>query len=215
MPSITFYAAGTDLHRILNYVFDRSGCRVFENYSPFGEGIAEFKSVDELSARYSLGECQGGAPGALLALVTKGASDLFEIQRIALRPEFCEGHTFRYTIAGWGLIHLHLGGTGPHGLVSSNSNHFTAAGARQWVHTHSTLEPVEAWNWAEVASVSSALNRFIRKLAVFKIASRPVLPIDAAQFSQGLRPAIRQDAAFLEAHLRQLPGGIQDRKSAH
>src|ERR1700722_15717271 len=206
MPNIDFYAAGADFLAVLTYVFKQSACRVFESYSPPGEEIAEFKSVDDLSARYSVGICPGSGPSVLLQLVPPGASHQFNIRRITLKPELCEGRTFRYAVEGWGLIQLQFGGTGPQGLVNSHSNHNTEARAKRWSETHRELGPIEIWNWRETTAVSSALNRFVRtKLATYELGSRPVLPDAAAAFAAGLTPIFVGDQNLLKERMRLLP----------
>jgi hypothetical protein len=199
MPNIDFYAAGADFLAVLTYVFKQSACRVFESYSPPGEAIAEFKAIDDLSARYPIGVCRGSGPSVLLQLVPPGASHQFGIRRISSPPELCDGHTFRYAVEGWGLIQLQLGGIGPRGLVNSHSNHNTEARARKWSETYPELGPIEIWNWRETTAVLSALNRFIRtKLATYKLGSRLVLPDAAAAFAAGVAPIFVGDQKLLK-----------------
>ena len=203
MPNIDFYAAGADLLAVLTYVFEQSACRVFESYSEPGEQIAEFKSIEDLSERRSIGVCQGAGPSVWLQLVPPNASHQFSIRRITLQPELCDGHAFRYAVEGWGLIQLHLGGISPQGLVNSHSNHNTEARARKWSDVRGDLGPVEIWNWRETTAVSSRLNRFIRtKLAAYKLGSRPVLPDAAAAFAAGLAPISVSDQKLLKDHNR-------------
>ena len=198
MPNIDFYAAGADFISILHYVFEQSGCRVFENASPFGEDIAEFKSIGELSTRYPIGVCGGSAFSALLQLVPPGGSKLFKIRRISLSPDVCHGHTFRHEIEGWGLIQLYLGGIGPQGLVHSHSNHNSEARARKWAATCTNHGSPDNWNWKEVIVVSSALNRFIRSRSMaYKLGSRPVLRDAAIAFASGLNPVNINDRNIL------------------
>jgi hypothetical protein len=199
MPNIDFYAAGADFFPVLTYIFKQSTCRVFESYSPPGEEIAEFKSIDDLSARYPIGVCRGSGPSVLLQLVPQSASDQFSIRRISMQPEHCDGHTFRYAVEGWGLIHLHLGGISSQGLVNSHSNHNTEARARKWSKSYQEIGPMEIWNWRETTVVSSALSRFIRsKLATYKLGSRPVLPEAAAAFAAGIAPIHVRDQNLLK-----------------
>lgn len=187
MPNIDFFATGADFIPILNYVFAESRCRVFESYSPPGQDIAEFSSIDSIESRYAIGVCAGTAPSVLLELVPPESMGLCHIRRINLDPARCGGQTFRYVISGWGLIQLYLGGVGPHGLVNSHSNHFTAARARYWEPVDGGKRgAVESWDWRKTTRVSSALNRFIRKLALYKLGSRPVLPNAAAAFETGV-----------------------------
>ena len=189
MPNIDFYAAGEDFTAVLTYIFERSGCRVFESYSAFGAELAEFKSIAEISSRYEIGECRGAAHSVLLQLVSPSASNEFAIRRIALDPNRCEGHTFRHAIEGWGLIQLYLGGTGPNGLVASHSNHNSEARAMKWADTHQSLGSPQRWNWQEISAVSTAFNRHIRtKLALYKLGSRAVLPAAGALLASGATP---------------------------
>jgi hypothetical protein len=198
MPNLDFYAAGADFLSVLGYVFDQSGCRIFESNSPFGEEIAEFTSIDDVSARYAIGVCRGSAPSVLLQLVPPSGSNLFRIRRIALSPDACRGHTFRYEVTGWGLIQLYLGGSGPQGLVNSHSNHNTEARARKWAATARDLESPGLWDWRETTAISAALNRFIHtKLAVYKLGSRPVLRAAAIAFAAGLEPVDTGDKGLL------------------
>ena len=171
MPNCDFYAAGTDLGDVLEYVFTRNECQVFETYSPIGQELVEFTSFEQIAARYPVGTVRHTAPSVLLALVPPGARRLVTKRRIDL-----ESGGTRYTLEGWGIIHLHLGGVGPKGLVHSHTNHHSEKRARAWAATAPHLEPVEAWDWKEVAAISNRLNAHIRRLAVSKIGSRPVLP---------------------------------------
>lgn len=189
MPNIDFYAAGTDFDTLLQYVFGKSGCRVFESCSLPGTEIVEFKSPGDISKHYTVGKCQGNSHSALLELVPPSVPELFHIRRVHLDPTTCDGHMFRYEIKGWGLIQLYLGGIGPAGLVNSHSNHNSAARAKRWMTTSPELGEVDDWDWREVRAISSALNRFIRTNAIYKLATRPVLPGAASLFSTGIDPS--------------------------
>src|SRR2546426_11648858 len=134
-----------------------------------------------VAARHALGICAGTAPSVLLSLwPVRASSSAVHQRRIALVPAKCQGATFRWTIEGWGLITMQLGGSSLVGLVASHTNHNSAERARKWEQTlNRTLGSVSAWDWPEVSRVSRRLNRQIRKLAVSKVGSRVVLP-DAA-----------------------------------
>jgi hypothetical protein len=189
MPNIDFYAAGADFIAVLDYVFEKSQCRVFESYSRPGEDIIEFKSTGDLFARRSIGICKGSGHSVWLQLVPPSGLHRFKIRRIPPEPKICNGHTFRYAIDGWGLIQLYLGGIGPRGLVNSHSNHFSEAGARKWIDVRPQVGSLETWDFREITSISSAFNRFIRtKLAVYKLGSRPVLRGAADAFADGIDP---------------------------
>jgi len=199
MPNLDFYAVAADFDAVLEYVFAKSECRVFESYSAFDSELIEFSSADMLKEKFRIGQCTSDTPSTLLQLVVPGASTFYRIRRIDLLPEKCRGHTFRYTIEGWGLIQLYLGGIGPRGVVASHTNHNSEARARAWQATCPEMESTGAWDWTQVTAVSSAFNRYIRnKLAVNKLGSRPVLPAAQEAFDAGLVPAEGFARALLE-----------------
>jgi hypothetical protein len=184
MPNLDFYAAGLDFEPVLDFVFHRTGCRVFESYSEFDKEIREFKSAADLSQAYRIGECAHSSQSVLLQLVPPGADSLYRIKQIALKPS--NGRRFRFAIEGWGLIQLYLGGVGPSGLVPSHTNHNSEKRAVLWSHTNPELMSPEVWDWKQIVRTSSALNRYIRtKLAVTARSSRPVLPEAAKALATG------------------------------
>ncbi len=187
MPNCDFYAAGEDLTQVLDFVFSVGDCRVFESYSPFDEELAEFNSTTAVRSRYPLGHCTGNAPSVLLSLWLVRASAEVRPHRVSLDSTKCNGATFRFTLEGWGLIALQLGGESPNGLVVSHTNHNSEARARKWASTYEdTLGDVSSWDWREVSRVSTRLNRYIRaRLAVSKIDNRVVLPQAARLIAEG------------------------------
>ncbi|HET7083603.1 MAG TPA: hypothetical protein VFI23_02460 [Rhizomicrobium sp.] len=186
MPNLDFYAASLDFQPVLDFIFNRSGCRVFESYSEFDAEIREFKSTNDLSQVYRIGECIGSSHSVYLQLVPPGADALYHIRRIVLKPS--TGHKYRYSIEGWGLIQLYLGGLGPSGLVLSHTNHNSEKRANLWAHTYPEIKSPEAWDWKQVVRTSSAVNRYIRtKLAVSFRSSHPVLPEAAKALAHGIK----------------------------
>ena len=186
MPNCDFYAVLEDIELILEYVLRESEAAVYESYSSYGQDLIEFRSIEEVKHRYPLGLCNGKAPSVLLQLLPKGAGRLV-VEKIKLNPEHCEGATFRYCASGWGMIQLYFGGVGPDGIVLSHTNHNSEKRALKWESTYiNALGPASAWNWGKVESTSRRLNTFIRKAAVAKEGSHPVLPA-AAVAKAGVR----------------------------
>jgi hypothetical protein len=183
MPNLDFYAVGPDLDAAVDVIFAQPGCRVFESYSEFGRDIVEFTSVTQLRAALSSEAFQGTGQQLLLQIALPGAP--FNIERISIDPKACGGHRFRYCVEGWGLIQFYLGGLTIHGMVNSHTNHNSLARAKAWEPVIAGPQPVDQWNWKSVGGVSSRINRMIRKLAVGKLDSRPVLPAAAAALAGG------------------------------
>jgi hypothetical protein len=179
MPNCDFYGLETDLAAVLEFVFQRSGCRIFESYSEYGNELREFSSVAHLQHHHVLGHCHGNAPSILLSLLAGSAGKLVrdQIPRQLVR----EDEPKRFAAGGWGLIQLQLGGESPHGIIPSHTNHNSEKRAISWEQQYSDLwgSPSD-WDWKLVESTSRRINTFIRKMAVGKNGSRPVLPSAAA-----------------------------------
>src|ERR1700733_14470409 len=112
MLNLDFFAVGSDLNVVLDFVFHQSGCRAFEGYSAFGHDLIGFSTVACLMTKLHVGTCRSDGDRTFLQLVVPSASSLYTVRRIELAPDKCGGHSFRYTIEGWGLIQLYLGGIG-------------------------------------------------------------------------------------------------------
>lgn len=179
MPNCNFYALESDLETVLDFVFDKSGCRVFESYSEYGKPLCEFRSVAELKERYPLGYCRGNAPSVLLMLLPESAGKLVveQIPKERIRPD----EPVRHAAAGWGLISLQLGGQSPKEIVASHTNHNSQKRATTWHGIYGDVYgSPSAWDWPLVESTSRRINSFIRKTGAAKAGSRPVLPAAAA-----------------------------------
>ena len=97
-------------------------------------------------------------------------------RRIDLKQDAVPGATHRFSTEGWGLVQLYFGFNSPgQGLTPSHANHNSPARAEKWSPLYSDLGGPDEWDWAGVARVSGRLVRFIRKQAVTKHGSRPVL----------------------------------------
>ncbi|MBK8344680.1 MAG: hypothetical protein IPL12_16140 [Bacteroidetes bacterium] len=94
-----------------------------------------------------------------------------------LDPKRCNGHTYRYSTDGWGLIQLYFGGIRNGELHQSHIGHFNEKGALKWEGTNKTNGLVNLWDWTEIQVTSRKLKYYIHnKLAARKIDSIGVLP---------------------------------------
>lgn len=173
MPNLDFYAADDDWSAVLDAVFDSGMFRIFESDSEPDRELREFHAASEVP---------DGPEGRHLSLFVIGSGPGPMVKRVDLVPGVLAGATFRYCCEGWGLVQLYYGGAvGTEELRWSHTNHNTEKRALAWVTTLQRLGDPSAWDWAAITSASSRLNRVIRRMAVSKIGSHPVLP-HAARF---------------------------------
>jgi hypothetical protein len=175
MPNCDFYATPEDHLGLLQWLFAEETCRVYELASVFGEPLRCFNSAEEVATASGWSARKQGT-AALLQLYVLGAGPPFRARRIRLDPAACGGATFRYEADGWGLVQLYLEVPRRDQLRNSHTNHNSQTRAQTWAHTVSQLGDPAQWDFARITSFSSRLNREIRKRAVARIGSRPVLP---------------------------------------
>lgn len=173
VPNLGFYAVDEDWFAVLEAVFDLGLFRVFEAGSEPDRELREFHTIHE---------AVNGPGGRHLMLFVVGSGPEPMARRIAFLPGVAGDARFRYTCEGWGLVSLHYGGpTGMQQLRWSRASHNTQKRAAAWAASTPRFGDPAAWNWPTITSVSGKLNRVIRRMAVDKISSHPVLP-HAAQF---------------------------------
>jgi hypothetical protein len=171
MPNCDFYAAPDDHEPLLTWLFADGACHVYELYSDFEQPLKRFASAAEVLSQFERCYPSGERWHSVhLQLYVLGASPPFRSERIALNPNACNGATFRYTAAGWGLIQLYLSAPNRKGLENSHTNHSN----RRRAEAHGMRG--NAWDFERITAFSSRLNRQIRKQAVAKLGSRVVLP---------------------------------------
>jgi hypothetical protein len=180
MASIDFYALKEDIRGLVHAVFEESDLRVFESYSQYDSEIREFRSFDELSAAFSLGsDPHGNGHAVTLQLWSPSVMPRVEFERITLKMA---GHSFRYRIAGVGLIQLYFGGEHEGIITDSHYGHWSEAGARQ-----RAAGDVDAVDWSALSRLSGRIQRHIRnKMAVAKVRGRSILPGAFTGLQRGL-----------------------------
>lgn len=182
MPNCDYYATPEDHAQVLGWLFEQGECRVFELASDFEKPLTEFHTADEVCAQFDRVYSTGRKWDTVhLQLWVAGASPRFRPRRVRLDPKACDGATFRYLAEGWGLVQLYLGGITSAGLTHSHTNHNTLTRAKAW--SLDAAHELARWDFKKITSFSSRLNRYLEKLSVAKLNSRPVLP-GAQQFRQ-------------------------------
>jgi len=188
MPNCDFYAVGTDHRSVLEFVLSQGDCDIYESYSRPDRTLRQFHSLKDFEEHFAITNWNvGTSESMLLQLNPHGAKGRFIIQKIELDSKRCQGATFRYAAAGWGLIQLYLEPCRKARLHDSHTNHNSPKRAAAWAPTYNELGDPAEWDWRCVASSSRKLNRFIRSMAVTKIYSRVILPSAAELQNQGIQ----------------------------
>ncbi|MBX3470171.1 MAG: hypothetical protein KF878_25135 [Planctomycetes bacterium] len=169
MANLDFFGVREDLRAVLVFVFGATDLRVFELSSEFDQELREFTSVDQVESAFRLGDASRGGQ-LLLNLWSPSVMKTLDIRRVELDQRRCKGHTFRYTLEGWGCIQLYLGGIQEKTIRWSHYGHNTEARARTWGHE-------DGADWDALKLLSNKIQYHIRcRLAVAKVRGRPILP---------------------------------------
>ncbi|MBX3172403.1 MAG: hypothetical protein KF760_33675 [Candidatus Eremiobacteraeota bacterium] len=172
MPLCQFYAAAADHRAVLEVVFSLKGSSLWELASRHDQPLREFRHTEEVLAAFDLNR-----EGANFHLYHPSMGGRVHHKRVTFHPGAVPGATYRYDSVGWGLIQFYLRAPKNARLSPCHTNHNSEKRARAWQTTYADeLGEVQDWNWDAVQSLSSRLNRGIRKLGVAKFGTRPILP---------------------------------------
>jgi len=194
MPNCDFYATLADHEPLLEWLFAENTCAVYE-LSSIGENpLRRFASAAEVLHEFERTYTTGLPWHTVhLQLHANNSGPTPEPRRININPDAqarC-GFRYRYAMEGWGLVQLYLSipttRNNKRYLANSHTNHNSQKRAERWATNTDIMPDVpDAWDFKKVASFSSRLNREIRKRAVAKINSRPVLAGALAEWKNGV-----------------------------
>ena len=169
-----FFADKEDKIKILEYIFKETDLHIYDSSSPFGQEICEYKTVEEISVKFDLDKGDKFANTFQLWTPRHKGTPIF--RKVDLDPKHCNGHTYRYSTEGWGLIQLYFGGLKNNELNQSHIGHFNEKGALKWEETNKVNGLISSWDWAEIQATSRKLKYYIHnKLATRKIKSFGIL----------------------------------------
>jgi len=180
VPNLDFYATAEDLKSVLDVVFDQPSWRLTEFASRDDQPLRWFSSTTAVLDAFDF-----GATSAHLGLYAPSMRGKIVERAIVYRPGAVPGALGRTDTQGWGLIQLYLVGTDDGSLRPSHTNHNTRKRAAKWASISPELGDIDAWDWVEVERMSRRLNHQIRRLAVTKSGSRPILSGAAAAVAAG------------------------------
>jgi hypothetical protein len=180
-----FYADQTDKLTILDFIFNETDLQVFDLSSPYGQNISQYKSSNEIATKFDL--VNGDKFATTFQLWTPRHKGEPVFRRIDLDPKRCNGHTFRYSTDGWGMIQLYFGGIKNNMLSQSHIGHFSEKDAAKWQEISKFNGSIKGWDWREVQATSKKLKQYIHsKLAVTKLGSIDILPGAGKLQEQGI-----------------------------
>ena len=148
---------------LAEFVFESDAPVVFHAYSAYGQPLRHFRAASELFAdiEAALANGQKSLHFAIHYPSTKGH---VAERRIALDPKKCAGHTWRFTVDGWGLIQFHgdlKRGPAIECRVAVN----TEKRAEEWASTYPELRDPGLWDWKAVQLHAGRIIRRMKKIA--------------------------------------------------
>ena len=152
-----------DVPRVTAAIFSAGNPIVSEAYSKFDEDIVTFFGTEYLN-KYINQELDGGNKLLTFSVYYPDTQGFREVRKVALKPEKCNGHTYRYAVSGWGVIQFHLGRQLDGNLdcyfgVNSEKR------ANTWFATYPELRSPNLWSWQLVEKHVKRLSREIKKYA--------------------------------------------------
>ncbi|HEY3320337.1 MAG TPA: hypothetical protein VGP72_07720 [Planctomycetota bacterium] len=147
---------------LLAYVFETGDPQVYEAYSEYGQKLKRFDTVLALNAH--LGEKIKKGRGSDYGIYYPDMKGTIQEARIALDPKKCGGHTFWYSLDGWGVIQLQcdvVTGRRVECRIAVN----TRKRAKTWSRTYPEMGRPALWNWSAVESHAGQLIRRLKNLA--------------------------------------------------
>ncbi|MGI4875078.1 MAG: hypothetical protein ACRYFX_28320 [Janthinobacterium lividum] len=187
--SYKFFAAEADKIALLEFLFSKTNLQVFDSYSPLGQTVRQYKCLADVTSAFDLKI--GSQFAVTLQLWSPNFDGKISFPKIKLNPKYCQGHTFRYQTAGWGLIQLYFGGEQNGILHHSHLGNWSERGALAAADKQDEAE-ITSWNWREINRVSRQIRYFIhQKMAVAKLGSLGILPDAQEQIAQGIALSLK------------------------
>lgn len=144
---------------IASAIFDRPAPFVVEAYSAYDREPLAFDNAG-LMTDY-VRDCLASKDAfAYLFVVYPDMAGCASKKTIRLNPAKTDGHTFRYSWSGWGLIQVQLSNRpapNHESRIASSSEKRAIA----WAHTYPELPAPSTWNWKAVASHTRRLKRVL------------------------------------------------------
>src|SRR5262245_29316659 len=124
MARLAFFATKKDCLSILDFLFSSTDCCLYELASDYDMPIRKYSNLTEVQQAFQPGRSPGSVLPSHLCPWSPSAFSDPVIERISLRPEKCQGHTFRYAFRGPGSVIFHFGEMTASAIQYSEYSHF-------------------------------------------------------------------------------------------
>jgi hypothetical protein len=145
------------------FLFESGAPVVFHAYSDYGEPLRSFRNASELVADIESAFATG-QKSLLFALHYPDTKGHVAERKITLDPKKCDGHTWRHTVEGWGLIQFQGDLRGAPAIecrVAVN----TQKRAEAWADTYPELRDPRLWDWRIVQHHAGRIIRKMKRIA--------------------------------------------------
>jgi len=176
MPHCRYFGLPADHREVLDWLFIRAACQVYESASEYEKPLRRFCDPDEVLAQFNCRHLSHEPqPSVHLMLYVNDSGPAFTPKRVALVPRSCGGATFRFVAEGWGLISLELSNAADGRLRESWTNHNSRKRAEAWSRSLPDLGEASSWDFETISRFSACLNRHIRGRGVARLGSAVIL----------------------------------------
>jgi hypothetical protein len=132
-------------------------------YSEYEQDIVCFSVQHELE-QYISHELDRGKKFIYVMVHYPDTKGYIHKKKISLKPESCNGATYRYSMEGWGLIQLQIDYKKPNVAICRVAVN-TETRALAWAQTIPKLNKPALWDWVAVEKHARRLIRVLRKCA--------------------------------------------------
>jgi len=149
------------LHEIVGAIFDQGDVIVKEADSAFDCPTRSFVNAAELIDHLTHRPEEKSSFSSYAIYYPEAKGHVYE-KRITLKPESCNGHTFRFSQEGWGLVHLQCDFRNYPTIVCRIAVN-SAERARNWYDTCPEYKNPRLWDWDIISKKAGQLVRLLRK----------------------------------------------------
>ena len=156
--------ASDDISRIVEAIFASGNPKVYEAYSAFDSDILSFSNAGKILSYIAIPRPKEKESFLGFAVHYPDTRGFVKKRKINLHKEKCGGHSYRYSMDGWGLIQFQLDLQKAPDIACRFAVN-TEKRANTWFDTYPELKSPDLWDWKAVEKHARRLIRELRKYA--------------------------------------------------